>query len=497
MRSSALRRLRHAIDPGAALLILIFALLLPLSNPRVYATDEVQYYVYLRSLRFDGDLDFANDYRELARLNPRSGIEGSLLQENRIRPKTGLYGNIAPVGCALMWAPFFLIADAAVHASNLFGANIPADGYAKPYILSVCYASAIYGLLGLLLCRRLALRFTTPRAASMATVAIWLASPLIFYMFIQMPFAHATGFFLTSLFLTVWHQTRAAPGGLRQWRAWAALGLIGGLMTMTREQLGLFLVAPGIEGLIQYLGFLRGRQSALAGQMAIRHALFGLVLALTITPQIAAYQVLNGEPRPAGEVSGRINWCSPHFIDTLIDSDPAPSSWCRTVGDFTADFPPLSRGAFVWSPLLAIGLAGVPLLWRRDRTLTLALLAIVLAQTYINGAYGTTWHLRGAFGFRRLIECTPIFILGLALLVDRATRYVGWWVVGALLALFVAWNLGLIINGTFFESETSLRRIGLIWPDVWRWQAELPLKVASRIQEILFDRCRFLQNGRC
>jgi hypothetical protein len=497
MRSSALRSLRHAIDPGTGLLFLLFLLLLPLSNPRVYATDEVQYYVYLRSLRFDGDLDFANDYRELARLNPRSGIEGSLLQENRIRPKTGLYGNIAPVGCALMWAPFFLLADVGVQGANLFGANIPADGYAKPYILSVCYASAIYGLLGLLLCRRLALRYATPRAASMATIAIWLASPLIFYMFIQMPFAHATGFFLTSLFLSIWHQTRAALGGLRSWRAWAALGLVGGLMTMTREQLGLFLVAPAIEGLIAYVHLLRGRQWLAAGRSVARHGLFMLVFLLTLAPQFAAYQVLNGEPRPAGEVSGRINWCSPHFADTLIDSDPAPSSWCHTVGDFTAEFPPLSRGAFVWSPILAIGLVGVPLLWRRDRTLTLALMAIFLAQTYINGAYGTTWHLRGAFGFRRLIECTPIFIIGLALILDHAGRRMQWWVVGALLALFVAWNLGLVINGTFFESETSLRRIGLIWPDVWRWQAELPLKVASRIQEILFDRCRFLQNGSC
>jgi hypothetical protein len=503
MRRSALQRLRQSIAPGSALIILIALLLLPIANPRVYATDEVQYYVYLRSLRFDGDLDFANDYRELARRNPRSGIEGSLLQENRIRPKTGLYGNIAPVGCAIMWAPFFLLADAGVHAANLLGAAIPADGFSKPYILSVCYASALYGLLGLLLCQRLTRRYASPRAATLATIAIWLASPLVFYMFIQMPFAHATGFFLTSLFLTIWHETRPAPAGQggaagrRSWRAWAALGAVGGLMTMTREQLGLFLVIPAIEGAACYLGQARGRQWGAAGRLAAGHALFGAVFALALTPQFAAYQVLNGEPRPAGEVSGRINWCSPHFIDTLIDSDPAPSGWCNTVGDFTADFPPFSRGAFVWSPLLAIGLAGLPLLWRRDRTLTLALLAVIVAQTYINGAYGTTWHLRGAFGFRRLIECTPIFILGLALLLDRAERRVGWAPLGVALALFALWNAGLVLNGTFFESETSLRRIGLIWPDTWRWQAELPTKVASRIQEILFDRCRFLQNGSC
>src|SRR5262245_18165360 len=103
---------------GALVLLVLLALLLPFSTPRIYATDEVQYYVYLRSLRFDGDLDFANDYRRFAELNPRSGIDASLLQPNRIRKATGLYGNIAPVGTAIMWAPFFLAADGLVHAAN-------------------------------------------------------------------------------------------------------------------------------------------------------------------------------------------------------------------------------------------------------------------------------------------------------------------------------------------------------------------------------------------
>src|SRR5438093_3939580 len=105
-------------ERGALVLIVLFALLIPFSTPRIYATDEVQYYVYLRSLRFDGDLDFANDYRRFAELNPKSGIDTSLLQPNRIRKATGLYGNIAPVGSALMWAPFFLAADGLVHAAD-------------------------------------------------------------------------------------------------------------------------------------------------------------------------------------------------------------------------------------------------------------------------------------------------------------------------------------------------------------------------------------------
>lgn len=480
--------------PSSSLLIvLVWLVLLPLANPRVYATDEVQYYVYLRSLRFDGDLSFENEYRQFAALNPRSGIDGSLLQPNRIRPLTGLYGNIAPVGCAILWAPSFLAADGLVQLANLGGAAIPVDGYSWPYLLSVCYASALYGLAGLLICRRLALYYASPAAATIATVAIWLASPLVFYMFVQMPFAHATGFFLTSLFLLLWQRSRQR----RSLRMWALLGLIAALMSMTREQLGLFVLLPALDGVTKLWQALQNRiwqglAAVLSGSL-----IFVLCLVIGLLPQFVTYQVLNGVPRPANEVSGRINWCSPHMIDTLIDYNPAPSSWCQTVGDFTATFPPFSRGAFVWSPLWLVGLAGLVLLWRRDRSLALMLALAFLAQTYLNGAYGTTWHLRGAFGFRRLIECTPIFVLGLALLIDASTRRIGWWPVLVMLLAAIGWNLGLLVNATFFEQETQLRRIGLIWPDTWHWQAELPARVLSRLDSLLFERCRFLENGRC
>jgi hypothetical protein len=514
--------MRHAItrlpgEPGALLLAALFALLLPLATPRVYATDEVQYYVYLRSLRFDGDLNFENDYRRFAALNPRSGVAESLLQPNRIRERTGLYGNIAPVGAAIMWAPFFLLADLLVHAANALGAAIPADGFSTPYTQAVAYASAMYGFLGLLLCYRLARGYASQHAAAFASVTIWLATPLVWYMFVQMPFAHATGLFLVALFLTVWHETRqhgglhlpteAAPGGAeagqtapsgvqRSRRAWIVLGLLGGLMTITREQLGLFLLLPALEAALAYGALLRASAWRAGAGLLARHLLFGGAFLLALTPQLAAYQALNGVPRPAGEVSGKLNWCSPHMIDTLVDYNPAPSAWCGVEDDLSASRPAWSRGAFVWSPVLVPALAGLALLWHRDRLLLAALALGVLAQVYLNGAFGTTWHLAGAFGFRRLIECTPIFVLGLALLADWAAARLGWRLVVLPALVLITWNAGLAVNATVFNAETQLRQ-GLTWPDLWRWQLEAPAKLAGKLGDLLFNRCKFLENGQC
>ena len=114
------------------------------------------------------------------------------------------------------------------------------------------------------------------------------------------------------------------------------------------------------------------------------HAIFLLAFALTLSPQFLTYQALNGRPRPSSTVEGKLDFLSPHLLDTLIDPQ---------------------HGAFLWSPILMLGLVGMIWLWRRDRLLAALLLLGFVAQTYINGAI-STWHLTGSFGFRRLIECT-------------------------------------------------------------------------------------------
>jgi hypothetical protein len=479
-----------------ALVVLVFLLLLPLSLPRIYATDEVQYYAYLRSLYFDGDLFFENEYRHFAAANPASRIEDALLTERRLNPETGRYGNVAPVGAALLWAPFFVLADGLVLLANLFGAGIARDGYSQPYVAAVCYASALYGLLGLLLTLRLARGYASSFAATLATLTIWLATPLFWYMFIHMPWSHAPAFFLVALFLTIWQRTRGPARGLG---AWLALGAVGALMTMAREQLGLFLLVPAIEALTIYWGILTRTPETLGARLrrATRllglHLAFLLAFAICLLPQILVYRALNERGMPSSEVADKLKWCSPHLIDTLVDFDPRPEPWCELPNDPSIGFPPLAHGAFVWSPILPFALLGLVLLWRRDRLLCVALALAFLGQTYLNGVL-STWHLTAAFGFRRLIECTPIFVIGLALLADRLSlwRGRGWIVVAA--GLFVGWNFALALNWALLRPEI---RQGLIWPDLIIWQLEAPLRAVGKLRDLVFNPCRFFENGRC
>jgi hypothetical protein len=116
-----------------------------------------------------------------------------------------------------------------------------------------------------------------------------------------------------------------------------------------------------------------------------------------------------------------------------------------------------------------------------------------LLQVWLNGAFGTTWHLSGAFGFRRFVECSPFFICGLAFLLDYLKTRIHPRVLIAGVFALIAWNMGLIVNATLFNSLTHIRR-GLTWPDVWYWQWELPVRMWQKGAD-LFDRCRVIKNS--
>jgi hypothetical protein len=269
-------------------------------------------------------------------------------------------------------------------------------------------------------------------------------------------------------------------------------------MAITREQLGLLMILPAAEGFLAYhaLSAANRSQRALSHEQIAEdaphtthytlrttalspvttllagHLIFLLAFAVTLAPQVLVYQTLYGHPRPSSTVAGKLEWLSPHFFGTLIDS---------------------AHGAFVWSPILSLGLLGLAWLWRRDRLLAALLLLGLLAQTYINGAI-STWHLSGSFGFRRLIDSTPIFVLGLAALVAWLRPRIGRATLIAAALLLVGWNAALIANWAVLHTE--IRR-GLIWPDLWTWQLEAPARALARANDLLFHRCGFLQNGGC
>jgi hypothetical protein len=398
-------------------LALVFLASLPAVTTRIYSSDEVQYFAYLRSLWFDRDVSFENEYRyfhEHGIAQTPDFHEAFLVRETA----TGRRINFGTIGSALLWSPFYAVADAGVRLARLAGRDVPADGFSKPYVAAVAYGSAVYGFLAVLLGIRAARRLLGSVSVAPA-LTIWVGTPLLFYSYVAPPFAHATSAFAVALFVTVWlhvRQTWSVRGAI-------LLGLSGALMTMVREQ-DVFVVAGPAADFAREV--LRSQGPMLKARAAAAMAGAAAFVSGWL-PQLLAYQALNGRPGPSQYVTRKMSWHSPHALQVLFDAN---------------------HGFFVWTPLAVVALGGLAMLavTRGTRRIASLLLLMVALQVYVSGAV-ESWTVAGAFGQRRFVGVTLMLIVGLSglwqAIVAAGSRPVRVAAVGVLL-LSVWWNLALM-----------------------------------------------------
>src|SRR3989344_6176338 len=183
-------------DKGLLALIALFIVLTPvLLTPWVHGHDGLGYYMILRSFWIDGDLDFTN---EISRFQDR--FPDLTFPKSEI---TGLPYTHYGVGNAILWTPFFAVAHGYVKFNHALGGGIPADGFSSPYITLVSFASAFYAFLGLVFLYLTLRQYFSLAANLTATLLIWFATPLLYYMYLSPTVSHANSFFSVTLFLFV------------------------------------------------------------------------------------------------------------------------------------------------------------------------------------------------------------------------------------------------------------------------------------------------------
>src|SRR3954464_10390660 len=235
------------------LLLALFIASLPAVTARLYSSDEVEYFSYLRSLWFDHDVSFDNEYRYFyeRRIAQTPNLRETFLE---LETATGRRINYGTLGCAILWAPFYGVADIATRAMRSMGRPVQADGYSQPYVSAVAYGSAFYGFAAIVLAIAIT-RQIIGKDALGSGLAIWVGTPLLFYMYVAPPFSHACSAFAVALFVTIWLQVRQTwtPRGV------IALGASAALMAMVREQDVFFAVGPALDFALTLLSGARAR----------------------------------------------------------------------------------------------------------------------------------------------------------------------------------------------------------------------------------------------
>jgi hypothetical protein len=409
-------------------LAVAFVLTLPAVTPRIYASDEIQYFSYLRSLWFDHDVSFENEYRYFYDRNVGRGesFHATFLE---LRTDTGRRPNFGTMGSAILWAPFYAAGDV---VARLVGSRT--DGYSRPYVAAVAYGSAFYGFAAIVLAVAAA-RMVLGRGPRIhanesgigielvAAILVWIGTPLLFYMYIAPPYSHACSAFAVALFLFVWLHVR------RTWsvRGAVALGLCGALMAMVREQDVFFGLGPAVDFVIMAGCAVRsGGQAGRVRAHYLKTAAAGCVaFAAGYAPQLLAYSALNGYPGPSRLVVRKMSWHSPHALQVLGSPE---------------------HGFLLWTPLAVVAISGLALLaWRgqgeRRRIGALILLMLAL-QVYVSGSVDS-WTVAGAFGQRRFVAVTALLTIGLAVFLRAVPTGIARVAAGTMIALCVWWNLAL------------------------------------------------------
>ena len=460
----------HDSAPFKRILLLVFLGSLALVNPIVHG-DGVGYYAYARAPLIQHNLRFEEDWRHANLYFSQSRT----LSNGQLRPneytETGHVSNLFSIGPALLWTPFLLAAHATVLLANALGAHIPADGFSSPYLLAMALGTAFYGFLGLLFSYSLAKKYVDERWAFLATLGVWGASSLPVYMYFNPAWSHAHSAFAVALFIWYWERTR----GCRTLFQWILLGLIAGLMVDVYFMNGVFLLLPLVESLLAYWDFLKPGNCLASGSLLVGNICFLLAVILAFLPTlITRYIIFGGFLRFGSYSAIPWDWTAPNWRSVLFSSE---------------------HGLFSWTPILALAIAGLFLAPRAARSFASFLALTAVGFYYVISSY-PYWHGMASFGNRFFISLTPVFVFGLALLLQRFAGFFrspnrAFAATSVLLFLFILWNLGFIFQwgahlisprGPVSFSQVAYNQLFVV-----------PRQISADLQRYLFKRKALMQ----
>jgi hypothetical protein len=454
----------------ALLVLLIFSL--PLVNPWVHG-DGVGYYAYAHSLLIHHNLQFEDDWRAgnasfaMNRVNSTGNISTDQYTE------THHLDNHFSVGPAILWAPFLIATHLAILAINHLGGHLIADGFSRPYLITMALATAGYGFLGLFLSFHLARQYVADRWAFLATIGYWFASSLPVYMYLNPSWSHAHSLFTVALFLWYWHRTRKH----RSLGQWCLLGLMGALMVDVYYLNVMLLLVPALEVVPEYFTILKKTPRVRGFSFALllgSHLLFVMCFLVGMLPTFITRKIIYGSFLATGYPGvSEWTWGHPLLWKVLFSSD---------------------HGLLSWTPILVLGIAGIIFFRRYDRSFSMYLWVVCAIFYYVISCY-YNWDGLSSFGNRFFISLGPIFILGLAASFERVcaglkNQRAAFISIGLTLFLFVAWNVGFI-----FQWGDHL--IPVRGPISWRTMAYnqfhvVPVKIWETGEAFLFSRKRLL-----
>ncbi len=364
--------------------------------------DGIGYFAYLRSMYFDKDIYFNNEFEALKAF--RYGVCSYKLKFDCLRythvPETNMVPNSFSIGPSLLWMPFYHLTDICYRKINP-----NRTGYETIYLNVLRFATIFYGFLGVLFLYFALRSIFRPHVSLLAILAILFCSPMYAFLKTQPFYSHIHSFFAVSLFMFILVKIKDSQNPLH----WMILGAAAGIATLMRWQNAMFVLVPVFFALMMLLkNEFIPRKEILS--LYLNLPLFALCFFLFLIPQLVAFKLIFGTFYTIPQGNSFITFIPKWIIEVLFSAN---------------------HGLFHWHPLLILGLIGFFLTFRgsarnsASRALFYSNSVGFGLQTYINASIPQYWA-GASFGARRFIDSFVFLSFGMANFIEHMYRKKIW-----------------------------------------------------------------------
>jgi hypothetical protein len=407
----------------------------PKPGGRIIVGDATHHFVQLRSLVFDHDLSFKNDYMRLYGLQEQVPETDFIFSDPT---PTGLVRNYMPIGPALLWAPAYLVTTAIdIGLASLKLRPWP-DGFDRSLQVMPGVTGVIAATIGVWLAWRLSRKYTNAAASAVGAIALLFGTHAIYYAMASPSYSHAASMLTSGVFFWRW----LGRSGETSLRRVVELGALAGVSALMRWQDALFMITPLWLALTWPTSWGKRLMAAIAS---------GLAFVAVFSPQMMAWKVLYGRALTIPQGPSFLQWSSPHPIAVLFSDN---------------------HGLFTWTPLIVLSVWGLATFVRRERSVAVPVVAILLASWYVNAAVAD-WYAGEAFGARRFLSLLPLFVLGLSVWLGAASKprlAVVWTLVAANWLLLLQYE-------TFMKGLRTVAPYPRAWFDMWVVRFLVPFRL--------------------
>lgn len=378
---------------------------------KVLRSDANQYYSYLPALFIYHDIELNFLDADHHALGPHFWPTSTPL---------GSKGIIATYGVALLYLPFFLIGHA---YALLFG--YPANGFSTPYQILIQWGSWVYLLFGLLLMRRLLMKYFTDVVTAIVVVATILSTNLLWYVTGEAAMSHIYSFFSITAFLFLidrWTQRPSITDAI-------LIGLTAGLIALIRPTnalVGMLLILWKVGNCQE----LKERFRLLLKKWPLVLTMIGMAIIMWL-PQFYYWKIISGQWFFSSYPTSKFFWGNPQLFNVLF-------SW--------------RKGWLIYTPVMAFTIIGIGLLYRVRRQFFWSLLVYFLASWYVIASWWSWWY-GGGLSIRPFVDSYGIFAFGMAAFLTWAFRQRRWLMIVVVIPfIFTLWN-GAHNNARYFHGS--------------------------------------------